>query len=127
MLSDVYGSLLAATRVPLARVGVVSEKPAAFVILAAGKGTRMKSSCPNVLHQIGHEDCIRVPCPAARMTMAAGFSLTTPTLAKGTRLSARIDPYTSKNLIRGGVVRALRPQDSNLDLTAPKAVVLPLH
>src|SRR4051812_40818086 len=34
---------------------------------------------------------------------------------------------TTSRMLRSDTGAALRPQDSNLDLTAPKAVVLPLH
>src|SRR3954452_3382613 len=50
---------------------------------------------------LGRDDFMRVPCPAARTMTASEGSAT--------------------------VSDMLRRQDSNLDLTAPKAVVLPLH
>jgi bifunctional UDP-N-acetylglucosamine pyrophosphorylase/glucosamine-1-phosphate N-acetyltransferase len=36
----------------------VTARPAAIVVLAAGEGTRMKSSTPKVLHEIGGRSLI---------------------------------------------------------------------
>ena len=62
--------------------------------------TEQRASADAVQH-LGSADFIRVPWPAARMTTASWGSVMFSDM--------------------------LRRQDSNLDLTAPKAVVLPLH
>jgi bifunctional UDP-N-acetylglucosamine pyrophosphorylase/glucosamine-1-phosphate N-acetyltransferase len=49
-----------------------------FVILAAGKGTRMKSDLPKVLHQVGGE-----PMLAAALRTASSFSPATTTVVIG--------------------------------------------
>ena len=44
-------------------------RPAAVVILAAGEGTRMKSTTPKVLHRIGGRTLLGHAIAAARATL----------------------------------------------------------
>ena len=45
---------------------VVSTAPAAVIVMAAGKGTRMKSATPKVLHRIGGRSLLDHALTAAR-------------------------------------------------------------
>ncbi|HQK31083.1 MAG TPA: NTP transferase domain-containing protein, partial [Phycicoccus sp.] len=47
-----------------------ATQPAAVIILAAGEGTRMKSSTPKVLHPIGGLPLVGHAIRAARVTAA---------------------------------------------------------
>ena len=47
-----------------------ATRPAAVIILAAGEGTRMKSSTPKVLHPIGGLPLVGHAIRAARVTAA---------------------------------------------------------
>ena len=49
----------------------MTTRPAAVIILAAGEGTRMKSSTPKVLHRIGGRPLLGHAIRAARQTAAA--------------------------------------------------------
>ncbi|MGH8883479.1 MAG: NTP transferase domain-containing protein, partial [Stackebrandtia sp.] len=44
----------------------MSARPAAVVVLAAGEGTRMKSSVPKVLHELGGRTLVGHAVAAAR-------------------------------------------------------------
>ena len=66
----------------------------------------MSGSPASGCNTFGVADFIRVPAPAAKMTTATCDVLVIRALS---------------------ALEGLRLQDSNLDLTAPKAVVLPLH
>ena len=46
--------------------------PAAVIVLAAGEGTRMKSSIPKVLHPVGGETMLGHVITAARELSRAG-------------------------------------------------------
>ena len=50
----------------------VNATPAAVIILAAGEGTRMKSTTPKVLHRIGGTALVGHAIRAARAPASAG-------------------------------------------------------
>ncbi|QIM21717.1 bifunctional UDP-N-acetylglucosamine diphosphorylase/glucosamine-1-phosphate N-acetyltransferase GlmU [Phycicoccus sp. HDW14] len=52
-----------------------ATRPAAVIVLAAGEGTRMKSSTPKVLHRIGGTTLLGHAVRAARATRAAHVSV----------------------------------------------------
>lgn len=45
---------------------VASTTPAAVIVMAAGKGTRMRSATPKVLHRIGGRSLLEHAVAAAR-------------------------------------------------------------
>ena len=51
---------------PQERIRVTTSRPAAVIILAAGEGTRMKSTTPKVLHAIGGRTLLGHAIAAAR-------------------------------------------------------------
>src|SRR3954453_23798229 len=51
---------------PIRRPRVTPSRPAAVVVLAAGEGTRMRSSTPKVLHRIGGRSLLGHALAAAR-------------------------------------------------------------